>query len=265
MVINKERNYFSNFYLFLVYLFMFLPIFVVIVYSFNSSKMNIVFASFTTKWYFSLLQNQGLIEALKNTLLIALCSTLFSGFIGTIGAFGMHKYEFPGKQLLDALLYIPVVIPEIVLGISLLMMFSLLELKLGLFTILLAHITFSVPFVIITVRARLASFDKYLEEASLDLGAGRFQTFIHVVFPLIWPGVFSGLMLAFTLSLDDVIVTFFTAGPGSNTLPLKIFSMIKVGVSPEVNALFTIIMLFTILCLGGATILQLQKLKALKN
>lgn len=259
-----KKTILQNLYLICVYLFLFLPILVVIAFSFNSSKMNVVFDTFTTKWYFSLFNNKELLDALFTTLGIALASTLVSGILGTLGAFGMHRYDFRGKKLLDALLYIPIVIPEIVMGISLLMLFSILQFKLGIFTIILAHVTFSLPFVIVTVRAKLASFDPYLEEASLDLGANRFQTFFHIVLPLIWPGVFSGLMLAFTLSLDDVIITFFTAGPGSNTLPLKIFSMIKVGVSPEVNALFTLMIAFTILCLGGATIFQLRKLKPAK-
>ncbi|WP_196594543.1 ABC transporter permease [Pectinatus sottacetonis] len=261
MALKDKSRIGENIYLVLIYLFLFLPILVVITYSFNSSKMNIIFQSFTVKWYYSLLQNSALLEALTNTLLIAATSTLVSGVIGTMGALGMHKYDFCGKKIIDALLYIPVVIPEIVLGISLLIVFSLLKLKLGLFTIILAHITFSIPFVVITVRARLAILDKFLEEASLDLGATRLKTFFNITLPLVRPGVLSGLMLVFTLSLDDVIITFFTAGPGSNTLPLKIFAMMKIGVSPEVNALFTLIMAVTIIGLGGVTFFQINKLK----
>jgi spermidine/putrescine transport system permease protein len=262
---RKSWNLFCNLYLFGVYVFLFLPIFVLVAYSFNSSKLNIIFQQITLQWYISLFHNRELMAALGNTLIIAVSSTFFAGVIGTLGAFGMHKYEFPGKRFLDALLYIPIVIPEIVLGISLLAVFSLMKLKLGLVTIALAHITFSVPFVIITIRARLAGLDTFMEEAALDLGANRVKSFLYVIFPLILPGVISGLLLAFTLSLDDVIVTFFTAGPGSNTLPLKIFAMVKTGVSPEVNALFTIIMGIPVGVLSIATMIQMGKIRKLKG
>jgi len=255
----------KNIYIALVHLFLFLPIIVLVLFSFNTSKMNITFQGFTTKWYIALFKNKALMEALFNTLIIAVSSTVVSGVIGTLAAVGMNRYKFKGKGIIDSLLYIPVVIPEIVLGISLLSIFSIANLKLGLFTIILAHITFSVPFVIITVRARLSGFDKSIEEAAMDLGANRFKTFTKVTLPVISPGVLSGVMLAFTLSLDDVVISFFTAGPGSNTLPLKIFSMVKTGVTPDVNALSTLIMLVTLLGLGFATLMQVKEIKKLNN
>lgn len=261
----KSCNILKNLYIALVYLFLFLPIIVIVVFSFNTSKMNVTFQGFTTKWYLSMFSNSSLMEAFINTLIIAFISTIASGVIGTLAAVGMDRFNFRGKKLIDTLLYIPVVIPEIVLGISLLSVFSLLNFKLGLFTIILSHITFSVPFVVITVRARLSGFDKFVEEAAMDLGANRFKTFLKVTLPIISPGVVSGVMLAFTLSLDDVVISFFTAGPGSNTLPLKIFAMVKTGVTPEVNVLSTLILLVTMIILFGSTILQIRKIKALKN
>ncbi|PRR81010.1 ABC transporter permease [Clostridium vincentii] len=251
----------KNAYIGFVYLFLYLPIIVLIIFSFNTSKMNIVFEGFTTKWYGSLFSNRSLMEALGNTLIIALVSTLISGVIGTLAAVGLERFKFKGKNIIDKLLYIPVVIPEIVLGIALLSVFSLMNIQLGLFTIILAHVTFQTPFVIITVRARLSGFDMSIEEAAMDLGANRFQTFMKITLPLIAPGVLSGVLLAFTLSLDDVIISFFTAGPGSNTLPLKIFAMVKTGVTPEVNALSTIIIMVTIIgvTLVGISLVRKQK------
>lgn len=256
---KKIINISQDIYTLLVYIFLYLPIFVIIIFSFNTSKMNIFFEGITFKWYRELFSNRQLMEALKNTLIIAISSTILSGIIGTIAAVGMYRYKFKGKGLIDKLLYVPVVIPEIVMGISLLSFFSIIKIPLGLFSIILAHITFSIPFVIITVRARLSGFDKSLEEASMDLGASRFTTFFKITLPVIWPGVMSGVMLAFTLSLDDVIISFFTAGPGSNTLPLKIFSMVKTGVTPDVNALFTIIILVTFSIIVSVNLLKLRK------
>ncbi|MFW2490866.1 ABC transporter permease [Clostridium chromiireducens] len=254
----------KNTYIYLVFLFLYLPIFYVIIFSFNTSKLNITFESFTFQWYGTFFKNRTLMEALTNTLIIGIISTIISTIIGTIGAIGLSKYRFRGREVIDKLLYIPIVIPEVVLGIALLSIYSALSIPLGLISITLSHITFSIPFVVITVRARLAGFDKYLEEAAMDLGANRIVTFWRVTLPLIMPGVLSGAMLAFSLSIDDVIISFFTAGPGSTTLPLKIFSMVKTGVTPEVNALSTVIMVVTIIIIALNTAFQVKKLKAIK-
>lgn len=253
---------FKNIYIYLVFLFLYLPIFYVIIFSFNTSKLNITFESFTFQWYGTFFKNRTLMEALINTLIVGILSTVISTIIGTIGAIGLSKYNFKGKQVIDKLLYIPIVIPEIVLGVALLSIYSVLSIPLGLISITLSHITFSIPFVVITVRARLAGFDKFLEEAAMDLGANRIVTFWRVTLPIILPGVLSGAMLAFSLSIDDVVISFFTSGPGSTTLPLKIFSMVKTGVTPEVNALSTVIMLVTILIIVINTSFQVKKLKA---
>ncbi|MFT8351821.1 ABC transporter permease [Clostridium saccharoperbutylacetonicum] len=267
MTKTQKRNItkvLKNIYIYLVFSFLYLPILYVIIFSFNTSKLNIVFESFTLQWYGSFFKNRTLMDALVNTLIVGILSTVFSTIIGTIGAIGLSKYKFKGRGIIDKLLYIPIVIPEVVLGVALLSIYSVLSVPLGLLSLTISHITFSIPFVVITVRARLAGFDKYLEEAAMDLGANRIVTFGKVTLPLIMPGVLSGAMLAFSLSIDDVIISFFTTGPGSTTLPLKIFSMVKTGVTPEVNALSTVIMLVTIVIIIINTWFQVKKLKAVK-
>jgi len=223
---KKLFNISTLVYVCLVYLFLYLPIFVLVLFSFNSSKLNINFEGFTLKWYGELFSNGPLLEALKNTMIVAFFSTLVSGIIGTIAAVGMYRYSFKGKSVIDSL-------------------------------------TFSIPFVVITVRSRLSGFDKSIEEAAMDLGASRLKTFLKVTLPVIWPGVMSGVLLAFTLSLDDVIISFFTTGPQSNTLPLKIFSMVKTGVTPDVNALSTLMLVATFMVVGAAQYIQIRKEKSL--
>jgi spermidine/putrescine transport system permease protein len=243
---RKSNSLFSKIYSFMIYLFLYVPILVLIVYSFNASKVNAVWTGFSLKWYSSLFSNHGILEAAKNSLIIAFISTLISVMIGTITAIGMYKYKFKGKTALDGLLYVPIIIPEIVMGIAMLAFFSQLKLPLGIITLILAHVTFSVSYVVVVVRTRLEGFDSSLEESAMDLGATPLQTFIRVTLPLIMPGIVAGGLLAFTLSLDDVIISFFVAGPQSNTLPLKVFSMVKFGVTPEINALSTILLIFTL-------------------
>ncbi|NFP91944.1 extracellular solute-binding protein [Clostridium sporogenes] len=243
---KNNKGLLSKIYATLVYIFLYLPIFVLVVFSFNKSKLNATFTGFTLDWYKNLINNTQILEALKNSLIIAFISTFFAVIIGTLAAIGMYRYKFKGKRAMEGLLYIPVVIPEIVMGISMLAFFSSLNLSAGLITLILAHITFCISYVIIVVRARLDGFDSALEEAAQDLGATPWQTLTKVTLPVISPGIISGALLAFTLSLDDVIISFFAAGPDSNTLPLKIFSMVKFGVTPEINALSTVMMVFTL-------------------
>lgn len=251
----------KNIFVILVYAFLFLPIIILVIYSFNSSSMNIIFEKFTFSWYKELFNNSDLISSFINTLIVAGVSTIISTIVGTISAYGLYKYEFPFKKLINGLIYIPIVIPEIVLGISLLSIFTLMKLELSLFTIILSHIAFSIPFVIVSVRSTLSKETKYLEEAGRDLGAGDFIIFKEIIMPIIWPSIVSGATLAFTLSLDDVVISYFTAGPGSNTLPLYIYSMIKTGITPDVNALSTLLMLFVLVILISVTIYQSRKIK----
>ncbi len=231
----------------LVYLFLFLPISVIVVNSFNAttSKPYLSWKGFTFDWYGKLFENGPLLSAFGNTMIIALASTLLAAAIGTLGAIGMYKYKFRGKSLIDGLLYIPVVIPEIVLGISLLTIFARVKIPRGMLTLILAHVTFSVPFVIFNVRARLTGYDNSIEEASMDLGANRIETFFRVTLPVLAPGIGGGALLAFSLSIDDVIISYFVNGQ-TKTYPLKVMESIKSGVAPDVNALSTLILVGTI-------------------
>ena len=231
-------------FLFLVYAFLFLPIVVIVVNSFNGTmtKPYLSWKGFSLYWYGELLRNAALLNSFGNTIFLAVVSTLLST---ALGAIGMYRYKFRGKKLIDALLYIPVVIPEIVLGISLLTMFAGTGIPRGMGTLILAHVTFDVPFVIFNVRSRLAGYDISLEEASMDLGANRIRTFFEVTFPVLAPGIAGGALLAFTLSIDDVIISYFVNGT-TKTYPLKVMESIKSGVAPDVNALSTLILVGTI-------------------
>lgn len=240
----------------LIYLFLYLPIFVVIAFSFNSSKMNIVFEEFTVEWYFKMFDNRQLMESFVNTIIVAGVSTILSVIIGTLCALGLYRFEFKLKNAISSSLYIPIVIPELVFAIALLSFFSAIHVSMSMVTLIIAHVTFSMPFVVITVRARLAGFDRSIEEAARDLGANGFRTFWRVTLPMIAPGVISGGMLALTMSLDDVVVSFFTAGPESTTLPLKILGMVRKGVSPDVNALSTLMIVGTIGILLTSNLIQ---------
>ena len=257
----KHNKYLDNFVLVIVFIFLFLPICVLILFSFNTSRLNIVFEGFTLHWYKDLFSNTTLLESLKNTLVVAVTSTIISTVIGTVSAYALKKYDFKGKKLVNELLYIPVVIPEIVLGIALLSIYSLMKLELGLFTLILAHISFAIPFVIISVRSVLENMDPNLELVASDLGASKIKTFFYVVIPSLMPGIFSGAQLAFTLSLDDVVISYFTSGPGSNTLPLQVFSMIKTGVTPDVNALISLMLLVIFVIMSISTIINLRSIK----
>lgn len=257
----KNNKIIDNLCLFLVFTFLFLPILVIILFSFNTSSLNIIFEGFTFDWYKELFNNKTLLEALYNTLIVAFTSTIISTIIGTISAYALKKYDFPFKNIILELLYIPIVIPEIVLGISLLAIYTLFKLELGLFTLILAHICFSIPFVIINVRSVLDNMDPNIEKAASDLGASKLKIFFYVVIPTILPGILSGAQLALTLSLDDVVISYFTAGPGSNTLPLHVYSIIKTGVTPDVNALITIMLLVVFVILTISTIINLRRLR----
>lgn len=242
-----------------IYGFLYIPIAILVIFSFNQSRLNAVWTGFTFDWYGKLMQNTEVLDATKVSLTVAFVSTVVSTMIGTLAAVGMYRYHFRGKTALDGMLYLPIVIPEIVMGISLLAFFALVEIPLGVMTLIIAHITFSIPFVVVVVRARLEGFDRSIEEAAMDLGANEWQTFTKVTIPIIAPGIVAGALLAFTLSIDDVIISFFVAGPSSTTLPLKIFSMVKFGVTPEINALSTIMLLVTLTIVVIAERIRLKK------
>lgn len=261
----RNNKILDNIIIGIVLVFLFLPIFVLILFSFNTSQLNITFEGFTLKWYGELFKNTTLLLALKNTLIVAIVSTVVSTVIGTISAYGLYKYDFPLKKIVNRLLYIPVVIPEIVLGISLLAIYTVFKLELGMTTLILAHISFSIPFVIVNVRNILEQMDGNLILAANDLGASKLKTFLYVTIPSLMPGILSGAELAFTLSLDDVVISYFTAGPGSNTLPLQIYSIIKTGVTPDVNALITLMLLVIFIVLTVSVLINLRKMKKVSN
>ncbi len=248
-------------YSFLIYFILYAPIIILVAYSFNNSKLNAVWTGFTLKWYSVLASDGDVLQALRNSIIIAFSSTLIATIIGTLAAVGMYKYKFKGKTALDGLLYVPIIIPEIVMGISLLVFFTQAKVTLGLFTLILAHVTFSISYVVIVVRARMKSFDKSLEEAAMDLGANGLQTFSKVTLPIILPGIIAGALMAFTLSLDDVIISFFVSGAGFETLPLRIYSMVRTGVTPEINALSTIMLAVTLSIAIISELMQIKKSK----
>ncbi|MGE5660031.1 MAG: ABC transporter permease [Actinomycetota bacterium] len=254
--------------------FLYLPILILIIYSFNASRFNSVWRGFTLDWYRSLFQeinsgDAGIWSAVNNSLLVASISTLLATIFGTMMALALERFHFPGRRTLEALLFLPIIIPEIAMGISLLVFFTLafriwenltgIHLTLGLPTVIIGHIAFNISFVTITVRARLAELDPTLEEAALDLGANEWRTFWRVTLPLIGPGIFSAALLAFTLSLDDFVVTFFTSGVGSTTLPLFVYGMIKFAVTPAINAISTLMLLASLLLVIASLTMEKRK------
>lgn len=252
----KEFRPLPMLYACLVYAFLYLPIIVVVIFSFNTSKQNIIFEGFTVEWYAKMFENSQLMQSFYNTLIVAAVSTVLSVVLGTLCAVGLQKLESKLKTVISSALYIPIIIPELVFGIAMLVFFSSINIEMSMFTLIVSHVTFSMPFVVITVRSRIAGFDHAIEEAARDLGANEFRTFTKVTLPMIMPGVISGGMLALTMSLDDVVVSYFTAGADSTTLPLKIMSMVKKGVSPDVNALSTLMIVGTLLILVVSTKIQ---------
>jgi spermidine/putrescine transport system permease protein len=234
-------------------LFLYLPLVTLMVFSFNSSRRNIVWQGFTTDWYVKAFNDQSLMQAFLNSLTIALICTVVSVILGALSAVLLWRFKFPGKTALEGGLALPIVVPEICMGVAMLVFFARVfpwptgmpwPLNLGAITI--AHISFSFPFVATVVRARLASFNRELEEAAKDLGAGEWRTFWDVLVPHMQPGLIAGALLAFTLSLDDFVITFFTAGPDTITFPVKVYSMLRFSVTPEVNAASTILIVVTV-------------------
>ncbi|EJQ40626.1 hypothetical protein IEC_00508 [Bacillus toyonensis] len=228
-------------YSWFILLFLYFPMMVLMVYSFNDSRINAEWEGFTFHWYTDLFQKQDVIDAFVNSMTIAVITTVVTTILGMFFAIALHRYKYRFEGAINGLVYLPILIPDILMGLSLLILFSQLGMELGQTTIIIAHITFSISFVVVILAARLSSMGRDLEEAANDLGATPWQTFRHVTFPAIAPGVVSAALLTFTLSIDDFVISFFVSGPGSTTLPLYIYSMVKRGVSPEINALSTIL------------------------
>jgi len=226
-----------------IFLFLYLPILILVIFSFNANSVVGVWTGFSTRWYAELLQDRALINSFQVSLWVAFWSTLVSTVLGTLGAMALERFRFRGKLTYDATMYLPIIIPDIVMALSALLFFVLVAVPLSRYTILVAHVAFNISFVAVVVRGRLAEMDRALEEAAADLGANTWTTFRRVTLPLLMPAIISAALLAFTLSLDDFVITFFVSGPGSTTLPVRVYSMIKFGVTPEVNAISTLMLL----------------------
>jgi spermidine/putrescine transport system permease protein len=256
-------------HLWLMFLFLYAPIAVLVLFSFTTDSFGVRWTGFTFDWYVKLLDDKRLIGAAINSLRVALISTAVSTVIGTLAALAMERYRFRGRTGVDGLLYLPIVIPEIVMALSLLAFFSFafdiieqltgVKLKMSLMTVILAHITFSISFVVIVVRASLRGFDRRLEEAAMDLGANEWQTFWKITFPLILPGIIGGALLAFTISLDDFVISFFTAGPGGSLLPIEVYASVKRAITPKINAISTIMLVISIALIGLSQLFQRRR------
>jgi len=237
----RRLTWFNTTSLTLGFAFLYLPMVILMIYSFNSSKLVTVWAGFSTKWYGELMRNEAFLDAAWVTIKVAVLSSTFATVLGTLAAYVLVRAgRFWGRTLFSGMIYAPLVMPEVITGLSLLLLFIGIGLDRGVMTIVLAHTTFSMCYVSVVVSSRLATFDMSLEEAALDLGSTPFEAFRLVTLPIIAPAVISGWLLAFTLSLDDLVIASFTSGPSATTLPIKIFSAVRLGVSPEINALSTI-------------------------
>lgn len=232
-----------------VFALFYIPILVLMIFSFNDSKLGTVWTGFTFDWYIKLFNNEQIIEAFFNSLFIGVVTTIISTIIGTLAALALHRYVFTGKKIVDMLFLIPVIIPDIVIAVALLAVYGLLGVELGLLTVIPGHVVWGISFVALIVLSRMKGLDRSMEEAAKDLGANEWQTFWRVTFPLIFPGILAGALLTFTLSFDEFEVAFFTTGPGSNTLPVLVYSMVRLGVSPEINALSTLLILVVVLAI----------------
>jgi spermidine/putrescine transport system permease protein len=228
-----------------VYAFLHLPLLVLVAFSFNDSKFSASWVGFTLDWYYRLLQRPDIMRGLKASLIVGGVSTVISAVLGTLVALALARHRFRGRTALEGFLYVPIVTPEIVVGISLLILFALVKIPLGLTTIVIAHVAFCLSFVVIVVLARLEGMDQNLEEAAMILGADEITTFWKVTVPQLWPGILAGALLAFTMSFDDFVITSFVSGSGSSTLPIVVYGMVRRNIEPSINAISTIILLVT--------------------
>ncbi len=260
----RRFSWFNATSLTLGFAFLYFPMVILVIYSFNESKLVTVWAGFSTKWYGELLQNEAFLDAAWVTVRVAVISSTIATVLGTMAAYTLVRAgRFPGRTLFSGMIYAPLVMPEVITGLSLLLLFIAIGLDRGVTTIVLAHTTFSMCYVSVVVSSRLMSFDRSLEEAALDLGCTPWDAFRSVTLPIIAPAVISGWLLAFTLSLDDLVIASFTSGPSSTTLPIKIFSAVRLGVSPEINALSTI--MIGIVAVGVISASLISKRTALKR
>ncbi len=243
---QRREDIIGALYSILIYSVLYIPVLVMMIFSFNDQRYNYYWNGFTTQWYSKLFSNSAVIGSLWYSVIIAVLATVISVTIGTIGALGLRKYEFRGRKFVNNMLYIPIIVPEIVMAVALLIIFMKIGIALGMGTILIGHCTFCIPYAVVTIKGRISGDGYSMEEASMDLGANRIQTFLRVTLPSIMPGVMSAAFLSFTLSIDDVVMSNMLAGAKNSTLPVLILSMNKTGVTPDVNALTTIMILIIV-------------------
>jgi spermidine/putrescine transport system permease protein len=246
-------------YVGLVFLFFYIPILVLIVLSFNSAQYSSLWHGFTLSWYQLLSHDNTLRTVTRNSLLLSTLSATLATFIGTVSAVALFRFQFAGKRLLQALVFILIMMPDIIMGIALLVMFSFLKIPLGFFTLLLAHATFCIPFSLATIYARITDMNKHLFDAAKDLGANDLTIFVKIIFPLLLPAIAASWLLSFTISIDDVIISFFVSGPDFQILPLQIYSMIRSGITPELNALCTVLFVATLIIVLIASLMMRKK------
>ncbi|MFN8642760.1 MAG: ABC transporter permease [Candidatus Binatia bacterium] len=240
----------------LVMVFFYAPIAILIGFSFNTSRLNILWEGFTLEWYGAIWRDSVLVHALNNSLVVAVVTTAFSVALGTGGAWLLYRYRFPALRVWQTLIFIPMIVPEVIMGVSLLILYVVINLELGYATIIISHVTFCFPFVMVAVQARLSGLDPALEEAAMDLGATPAVAFRRVLVPYLMPAIISGALMSFTLSLDELIVTYFTASAGTRTLPLEIFGRVKKGLDPTLNAISSVFILSTVLLVVATEILK---------
>jgi len=259
--LRQLRAIICNVYIVFLFAFLYTPIVILIIFSFNSSKSRSVWTGFTFDWYVRLFNNDFLIGALINTLIIALISSIIATIIGTAAAIGISAMKKTPRAIMMNVTYVPVLNPEIVTGVSLMLLFGFMSIRLGFLTLLIAHISFSVPVVILNLMPKLRQLDKHMYEAALDLGCNSFQAFRKVIIPEIFPGIISGFLMAFTYSIDDFVISYFTTGPEMQTLPVAIFSMVRRQISPEINALSAIMFVVVLTILIVMNIVDIRKHK----
>lgn len=236
----------KSLYTTLIYFFLYFPIAVVVIYSFNVSRYSLVWHGFSTQWYQQLFQDHDLQVVALHSLSVGVLAASFASILGTLAAVSLYRYRFMGKRLLHGLIFVLLVSPDIVMAIALLLLYTAIKMPLGFWSLLLSHITFCLPFVTVVVYSRILSVDKFIFEAAKDLGASDLMTFRRVIIPLLWPAILAGWLLSFTLSLDDVIISYFVTGPSFQILPLTIFSQVRLGVNPEINALCSVLLMATL-------------------
>ncbi len=257
---NASWSRFNIVSIVLGFAFLYLPIVILIIFSFNASRLVTVWGGFSLQWYGSLFRNEGFLDAAWVTIRVGLISATVATVLGTLAALALTRYtRFRGRVLFSGMVFAPLVMPEVITGLSLLLLFVAIGLDRGLFTLTLAHITFTMCFVAVVVQSRLVTFDRSLEEAAMDLGATPVKTFLQVTLPVIAPAIISGWMLAFTLSMDDLVISNFTSGPGATTLPMKIYSQVRLGVTPEINAACTILIAVVTVGVIAASILNKRR------